>query len=106
ELTRARGRAIVAARAELLELLRDLPSGYHRDFQLIKAPLFRAHDSMSAMLALWPRLIAGLQPDESRLRTATADPSLPATARVLTAVQGGAAFRDAYRAESRAAERR
>ena len=106
ELTRARCRAIVAARAELLDLLRDLPSGYHRDFQLVKAPLFRAHDSMAAMLALWPRLLAGLQPDEPRLRAAASDPQLRATERVLTEVQSGTPFRDAYRAESRAAERR
>jgi len=102
ELTRARARAIVAARAELLDLVRDLPSGYHRDFQLVKAPLFRAHDSLAATLALWPRLLSGLEPDEARLRLAASDPTLRATERVLAAVQGGAAFRDAYRAESRA----
>lgn len=106
ELTRARCRAIVAARAELLELLRDLPSGYHRDFQLLKAPLFRAHDSMAAMLALWPRLIAALEPDEARLRAVASDPSLRATERVLAAVSEGVPFRDAYRAESRQSEPR
>jgi len=103
ELTRARCRTISAARGELADLLRDLPSGYHRDFQLLKAPLFRAHDAMAPMLALWPRLIAALRPDEARLRAAAADPSLRATERVLAAVKDGAAFRDAYRAESRTA---
>jgi argininosuccinate lyase len=106
ELTRARCRAIVAARDELRELLRDLPSGYHRDFQLVKPPLFRAHDSLSALLALWPRLIAALEPDEPRLSAAAGDPSLRATERVLAAVAQGAPFRDAYRVESRASERR
>jgi argininosuccinate lyase len=106
ELTRARCRAIVAARAELADLLRDLPSGYHRDFQLIKAPLFRAHDSLDAVLALWPRLIIALRPDEARLRAAAADDALRATERVLAAVKQGAPFRDAYRAESRSVERR
>jgi argininosuccinate lyase len=106
ELTRARCRAIVAARSELLDLLRDLPSGYHRDFQLIKPPLFRAHDSALALLSLWSRLLAVLRPDEPRLRAAAGDPALRATERVLAAVKEGATFRDAYRAESRAAERR
>ena len=106
ELTRARCRAIVAARAELLDVLRDLPSGYHRDFQFVKAPLFRAHDSMIALLALWPRLVAALEPDARKLAAAASDPSLRATERVLTAVKEGATFRDAYRAENRAAERR
>jgi len=106
ELTRARCRAIAAARDELRALLCDLPSGYHRDFQLVKAPLFRAHDSAQALLALWPRLIAGLRPDEARLRAAADDPSLRATERVLSSVKNGATFRDAYRAESRASEQR
>jgi argininosuccinate lyase len=102
ELTRARCRTLVAARAELLDLLRDLPSGYHRDFQLLKAPLFRAHDTALALLSLWTRLIPSLVPDQARLTTAAADPSLRATERVLTAVKAGTSFRDAYREESRA----
>jgi argininosuccinate lyase len=105
ELTRARCRTLVAARAELLALLADLPSGYHRDFQLVKAPLLRAHDTAAALLALWPRLVAGLTPDAERLRAAAADPKLRATERVLAAVKAGRAFRDAYRDESRAASR-
>jgi len=102
ELTRARCRTLIAARAELLDLLRDLPSGYHRDFQLLKAPLFRAHDHARALLSLWTRLVPALQPDPARLAAASADPALRATERVLTAVQSGQPFRDAYRAESRA----
>jgi argininosuccinate lyase len=101
ELTRARCRAIVAARAELLDLLRDLPSGYHRDFQLVKAPLFRAHDAAQLLVSLWPRLLGALEPDGERLAAAAADPALRATERVLAAVRQGAAFRDAYRLESR-----
>jgi argininosuccinate lyase len=102
ELTRAHARVLVNARAELRDLLRDLPSGYHRDFQLLKAPLFRAHDSAQLLLALWPRLLAALTPDPARLAAAASDPSLRATERVLDAVQKGTAFRDAYRRESRA----
>jgi len=102
ELTRARCRTLVAARAELLDLLRDLPSGYHRDFQLLKGPLFRAHDHAVALLSLWARLVPALRPDEARLGAAASDPALRATERVLTAVQSGTPFRDAYRDESRA----
>jgi argininosuccinate lyase len=101
ELTRAHCRVLASARDELRDLLRDLPSGYHRDFQLVKAPLFRAHDSAEKLLALWPRVLAGLRPDEERLRAAAADPGLRATERVLDAVREGEAFRDAYRRESR-----
>ena len=106
ELTRARARTIVAARAELADLLRDLPSGYHRDFQLIKAPLFRAHDALQALLSLWPRLVHALRPDAARLAAVSNDSSMRATERVLAAVEQGATFREAYRAESREGERR
>jgi argininosuccinate lyase len=102
ELTRARCRVLVAARAELLDLVRDLPSGYHRDFQLLKAPLFRAHDHAVALLSLWARLVPALRPDAERLAAAASDPALRATERVLTAVRSGEPFRDAYRSESRA----
>jgi argininosuccinate lyase len=104
ELTRAQARVLVQARNEVRDLLRDLPSGYHRDFQLLKLPLFRAHDSAQALLALWPRLLLALRPNPAALGAAADDPALRATERVLTAVQGGAAFRDAYRAESRAVQ--
>jgi argininosuccinate lyase len=104
ELTRAHCRALVAERASVLALLADLPSGYHRDFQLLKPPLFRAHDRAQALLALWPRLIEGLQPVEAALRAAAEDPSLRATERTLERVQRGEAFRDAYREESRKGE--
>lgn len=105
ELTRARCRTLVAARAELLDLLRDLPSGYHRDFQLLKSPLFRAHDTSLALLSLWTRLVPALAPDEARLTAAASDPALRATERVLTAVKSGTPFRDAYRVESQAGTR-
>ena len=101
ELLRAHGRALVTDRAALLDVLRDLPSGYHRDYQLIKPPLFRAHDRAGAMLRILARLLAGVGVDEAALREACSDPDLAATARVLERVRAGAAFRDAYRDEAR-----
>jgi argininosuccinate lyase len=100
ELTRAHCRVLLNARGELRDLLRDLPSGYHRDFQLVKAPLFRAHDAAQLLLALWTRLVPALLPDGARLAAAAADPALRATERVLEAVKSGRTFRDAYREES------
>jgi argininosuccinate lyase len=100
ELARAHCRQVIAERAALLDLLRDLPSGYHRDFQLIKPVLFRAHDRMAALLPLLPRVLAGLSWDPARLEAACADPKLHATARALERVQRGETFRDAYRAEA------
>lgn len=100
ELARAHARTISSERAALLELVRDLPSGYHRDFQLLKPPLFRAHDSATAMLALLPRLVDALEFDVEALQAACADPKLAATQRALEKVKAGVPFRDAYREEA------
>jgi len=101
ELTRAHSRQVAADRAALLDVVRDLPSGYHRDFQLIKPPLFRAHDRVLAMLGLWARMLPGLELDEQALREAADDPALGATERALEATREGVPFREAYRRESR-----
>jgi len=102
ELIRAHCRQVVADRAALLDLVRDLPAGYHRDFQLIKPPLFRAHDRMMAMLPLAARLLERLELDEAVLKKIAQDPELLATENALKRAAQGEAFRDVYRAESKA----
>ncbi|MEM7310948.1 MAG: argininosuccinate lyase [Planctomycetota bacterium] len=99
ELVRAHCRQTVADRAALLDVLRDLPAGYHRDFQLVKPPLFRSHDRMMAALPLAARLIERLELDEDALRRASSDPDLVATKKALERAAAGEPFRDAYRAE-------
>jgi argininosuccinate lyase len=102
ELLRAHSRQVAADRAALLDVVRDLPSGYHRDFQLLKGPLFRAHDRVQAMLPLCAKLLDSLELDERALARAVEDPSLRATERALERTRQGVPFRDAYRDESRA----
>lgn len=101
ELLRAHARQVVAERDQLREVTRDLPSGYHRDFQLLKGPLFRAHDRVTAMLPLVARLFDRIEWNETRLREVASDPKLAATARALEQAKAGVPFRDAYRSESR-----
>ena len=101
ELVRGQARQVVADRAALVDVVRDLPSGYHRDFQLIKPPLFRAHDRVTTALPLVTRLVQKLELDHEALAQAAADPSLNITARALERAQAGETFRDAYRDESR-----
>ncbi len=96
ELLRAHARQLVADRAALLDVLRDLPSGYHRDLQLLKPPLFRAHDRAQALCAVAARLLEGLELDEEALRRACADPALQASARALALAAEGVPFRQAY----------
>ena len=76
ELIRAHCRMTIADRATLLGVLRDLPAGYHRDYQLLKPPLFRTHDRMMAALPLAARLLEQLEFDEKRLRHVADDPGL------------------------------
>ncbi len=102
ELLRAHCRQVGADRSALLDVVRDLPSGYHRDFQLVKPPLFRAHDRVRGSLSIAAKLLRGLELDAEALRAAGDDPELHATTRALERAAGGTPFRDAYRAESRA----
>jgi argininosuccinate lyase len=100
ELLRGVARTVIADRAALLDVLRDLPSGYHRDFQLIKPPLFGAQEKLLQALPLCARLVTGLELNREALTATAADPALLATARALERAAAGEAFRDAYRAES------
>jgi len=104
ELIRGGSRQVVADRAALLDVLRDLPSGYHRDFQLVKPPLFRAHDRVHAMLPLVARLLVSQEWNVEALKQAADDPDLARTAAVLERARGGETFRSVYREESRQAK--
>lgn len=100
ELVRAHCRQVITDRAALVDIVRDLPAGYHRDFQLIKPPLFRAHDRIATMLPMCARMIDALELDEAALRAAGDDEQLRATERVLDKAKEGVPFRDAYRSEA------
>jgi argininosuccinate lyase len=100
ELLRAHCRQVGAEREALVRVIADLPSGYHRDFQLIKPPLFRAHDRMAAALPIAARLLDGLEWEREELERAASDPGLRSVERAFERVRAGESFRDAYRAES------
>jgi argininosuccinate lyase len=72
-----------------------LPSGYHRDLQLIKAPLFRGIDIAAQVLDLVPVVLEGLAFRPERIRL---DDDIHATARAnALVVEEGIPFREAYR---------
>ena len=103
ELMRGRARGMIADRAALMDTLKDLPSGYHRDFQLVKPPLFRAHDTAAELLPLLARFLDALAFDEAALEEAVSDPALQATKEALERAADGETFRDAYRSVSQSA---
>jgi argininosuccinate lyase len=95
ELMRGRGAVALAALVEVLGITQKLSSGYHRDLQLIKPPLFRGIDSCRQTLAILPLALAGVRFLPERIRM---DPSVHAAAAANALVaEHDIPFRDAYR---------
>jgi len=95
ELVRGRSAVAQAALGEVLGVTQKMTSGYHRDLQLIKPPLFRAIDSCAETLAILPAALAGVRFRPERIRL---DPSIHAAAAANRLVsEEGIPFREAYR---------
>ena len=95
ELIRGRSATAGACLSEVLGIFAKLPSGYQRDLQLIKAPLFRGIDLATQTLSIMPDALAGLRfrPENIHL-----DPSIHAAEEAnRLAVAEGIPFREAYR---------
>ena len=95
ELIRGRSATALACLVEALGITSRLPSGYQRDLQLLKAPLFRSIDIAMQVLDLVPVILAGVTFRPERIRL---DDDIHATARAnALAAQEGLPFREAYR---------
>ena len=95
ELARGGAATALAALVEVLTIPMKLPSGYHRDLQLVKAPLFRAIDLALATCDLFAATLPRLRfrPDRIAL-----GPELAAAEEAnRLAVEEGIPFREAYR---------
>ena len=94
ELMRGRSAVAQAALNEVLGITQKLTSGYHRDLQLIKPPLFRGIDSCLQTLAILPGALDGVsfRPENIHL-----DPGIHAAAAANALVsEAGIPFREAY----------
>jgi len=95
ELIRGRSTTALACLVEVLGVSSRLPSGYQRDLQLMKAPLFRGIDIGMQVLDLVPLVLEGLTFRPERIRL---DEDIHATARAnALAVEQDLPFREAYR---------
>ena len=95
ELVRGRSAVAQAALAEVLGITQKLSSGYHRDLQLIKAPLFRGIDSCLQTLDILPPALDGVRFVPAKIRL---DPTIHAAAEAnALVVHEGIPFREAYR---------
>jgi len=95
ELVRGRTATAQACLTEVMGITAKLPSGYHRDLQLLKAPLFRGIDLARDTLAVMAAALPGVRFRPERIHL---DPSLRAAEEAYRLVlEEGIPFREAYR---------
>jgi argininosuccinate lyase len=95
ELIRGRSATAQGCLVEALAVCAKLPSGYHRDLQLLKFPLFRGIDLALETLALVPAAVGALTFHPERIRL---DDSIHAAEEAnRLVVAEGIPFREAYR---------
>jgi argininosuccinate lyase len=95
ELARGRSATALAALVEALAIPAKLPSGYHRDLQLLKAPLFRSLDLARATCTLFAAALPRVRFRPERL--VLGDELFAAEAACRLARTEGIPFREAYR---------
>jgi argininosuccinate lyase len=94
ELIRGRSAAAQAALFEVLGIVAKLPSGYQRDLQLIKVPLFRGIDVCNETLDILASALAEVKFRKDKIAM---DPSINAAAEAYELVKNeGIPFREAY----------
>ncbi len=95
ELVRGRSAGALAGLTETLATCAKLPSGYQRDLQLLKAPLFRGIDSTLQTLDIVAAALDALKFRPERIRL---DPAIHAAEQAYAlVVEQGMPFREAYR---------
>jgi argininosuccinate lyase len=95
ELVRGRTATAQSCLFEAMAVTAKLPSGYHRDLQLLKAPLFRGIDLAGETLAIMTAALPEVRFHPERIRL---DPGLRATEEAYRLVlEEGIPFREAYR---------
>lgn len=96
ELGRGRCRELYGLADSHRQMMSGLPSSYHRDFQLGKAPLLRSVAIAGSLLAVLGQVIDGLAVVPERCQ-AHMQPELYAAHRASQLAAAGMPFRDAYR---------
>lgn len=95
ELVRGRSATALASLNEALAITAKLPSGYQRDLQLLKFPLFRGIDVCRQALDIMAAALPQVQFNPERIRI---DPSIHAADQAYELVlREGIPFREAYR---------
>lgn len=96
ELSRSRSALVGSCALQVKSIIRSLPSGYNRDFQDTKGPLFAGTKATWQLVQIFLRMLDGLVVHPEALAKACR-PELYATDVVLKRVVEGANFRDTYK---------
>lgn len=96
ELVRARCNKVQALPTELMSITNNLPSGYHRDFQLLKESLLPAIESLKSCLFITEYMLQHVIIRDQIINDPKYDYIFSVEA-VNTLVKQGLSFRDAYR---------
>jgi len=96
ELIRARCNRFLALPNEIQLAITNLPSGYHRDLQLVKEILFPALQELKSCLAMTRRMLESIRVNENIL-AGESFTYLFSVEEVNRRVLAGIPFRDAYR---------
>jgi argininosuccinate lyase len=103
ELARGKAGRLIGHLAGLLATLKGLPSGYNKDLQEDKEPLFDAYDTLIMLLPPLVGVIETLAIDPARMRAALVEPML-ATDLADYLVGKGIPFRQAHALAGRAVQ--
>ena len=95
ELIRAKYHVVLGEEFKVKSLISNLISGYNRDIQLTKEPLFTAIETTKSCLDITAFVLDGMTIDEEACKAALTD-ELYATEKAYELVKRGVPFREAY----------
>ena len=100
ELIRSKLHLAIGNQLSVVSLSANLPSGYNRDFQDGKKPLFESLEIVIKSLVVTNILVENIEPNEDKMMEALT-PEIFATHKALEAVGMGKSFREAYKDEGK-----
>jgi argininosuccinate lyase len=101
ELARGKAGRLIGNLTGLLTTLKGLPTGYNKDLQEDKEPVFDSHDTLMLILPVITAVIRTLKLNPDRMRAAL-DPDMLATDLADYLVHRGMPFREAHHVAGRA----
>jgi len=96
ELIRAKANKIQALPNEIILIINNLTTGYHRDFQLLKESIFPAVENIKELLTVTDFMLKHIQINKDIMNDAMYD-MIYSVEKVNELVQQGMSFRDAYK---------